>query len=63
MDFRNEMRFLGESFGELTREITLQEWREIRKPEYWKADKYKTDIEKLEHKIKIISEWKKKNRK
>lgn len=44
---------LRETFGYITRQFDLEDWRTVRTPYYWKADKMST-IEALEHKIELI---------
>ena len=57
------VKMLNELFHEITNDLTLQDWRKIRTPEYFKADRMPTESQKLKHKIQIITEWKDKNRK
>ena len=47
------IKSLQEDFAYLTKNFDLEDWRTVRTPYYWKADKMST-IEALEHKIELI---------
>lgn len=49
---------LKETFGYITRQFDLDDWRTVRNEEYWMAD-FMSTVEGLKHKIKLIEYYNK----
>jgi len=47
------IKALQEDFAHITRNFDLEDWRTVRTPYYWKANKM-SRIEGLEHKIELV---------
>lgn len=47
------VKILRDKLGQLTKNFDLDDWRTVRTPFYWEADKM-TSVLALQHKIKLI---------
>lgn len=47
------VKILRDKLGQLTKNFDLNDWRTVRTPFYWEADKM-TSVLALQHKIKLI---------
>ncbi len=58
----NEYKVLNNTFGSITSDLSLKDWRKIRTSDYWMCDRIKSDVDKLRFKIDFIQNWKIKNK-
>jgi len=55
----NQKSYLEQQYENMTFNLTIEEWKQIRNVVYWEADKYKNKDDILRHKIKCIEYWRK----
>lgn len=60
-DKNKYIRQLGQCFSDLTSDLTLKDWKNLRDKTYWESDGM-AEIPRLKHKIECIKRWKIKNK-
>ena len=52
--FQDQIKFQNERFGRLTKNFTLDDWRECRNDNYWESDKIINPLDRIKFKNLFI---------
>jgi hypothetical protein len=55
--FQDQIKFQNEKFGRLTRNFTMEDWRECRNENYWQSDKITNPLDKIKFKNLCVEEY------
>lgn len=55
--FQDQMKFQNERFGSLTKNFTLDDWRECRNDNYWESDKIINPLDRIKFKNLCVEEY------
>ena len=55
--FQDQIKFQNERFGRLTKNFTLDDWRECRNDNYWESDKIINPLDRIKFKNLCVEEY------